>query len=333
MLKRILGKSRIEVSPLGLGGMPLGGEMMTGEGEDKSRFFLGEVDDQESIRTIHMAIDMGVNFFDTAPAYGAGHSEDLLGEAFAGRRDQVVIATKFGKKIDEEKKWFGRYANDSEVIANIRAECEGSLRRLKTDYIDLYQFHLMNFPLDRAAEVMGILEDLVSEGKIRYYGWSTNDVERNRLFAQGEHCTAIQSRINVIEDASELLEVCDEYDLGSVIRGPLASGFLTGKYTPDNLDELLDVDDYRLGYRDYYIEFLKKLDAVQEILKSDGRTVVQGALAWLWARSNRTVPIPGFRTLAQAESNIKALEFGPLTKAQMDQINVILKEIQEAAES
>jgi aryl-alcohol dehydrogenase-like predicted oxidoreductase len=145
MKKRQLGKSGIEVSPLGLGGMPLGGEMISGEGVDQYRFFLGEVDDRESIHTIHMAMDMGVNFFDTAPAYGAGHCEEILGQAFAGRRDQVVIATKFGKKIDEEKKWFGRYADDTEVIENIRTECEGSLRRLKTDYIDLYQFHLMNF--------------------------------------------------------------------------------------------------------------------------------------------------------------------------------------------
>jgi aryl-alcohol dehydrogenase-like predicted oxidoreductase len=332
MLKRQLGKSGITVSPLGLGGMPLGGEMMSGEGEDKYRFFLGEVDDQESISTIHMAMDMGINFFDTAPAYGAGHSEEVLGQAFAGRRDQVVIATKFGKKIDEEKKWFGRYADDNEVIENIRSECEGSLRRLKTDYIDLYQFHLMNFPLDRAAEVMRILEDLVSEGKIRYYAWSTNDLESNRIFAQGGHCTAIQFRINVLEDAPELLGICDDYDLGGIIRGPLASGFLTGKYTPDNLDDLLDADDFRLRYREYYIEFLKRLDAVQEILKSNGRTVVQGALAWLWARSQRTVPIPGFRTLSQAESNIKAIKFGPLGEDQMRQIGEILKEVQEIAE-
>jgi aryl-alcohol dehydrogenase-like predicted oxidoreductase len=136
----------------------------------------------------------------------------------------------------------------------------------------------------------------------------------------------------VLEDAPELLGICDELNLGGVIRGPLASGFLTGKYTPDNLDELLDADDFRLRYREYYIEFLKRLDAVQEILKSNGRTVVQGALAWLWARSERTVPIPGFRMLAQAESNIKAIGFGPLQEGQMRQIDQVLKEVQEAAE-
>lgn len=332
MLKRQLGKSGIMVSPLGLGGMPLGGEMMSGEGKEQYRFFLGEVDDRESIRTIHMALDMGVNFFDTAPAYGAGHSEEILGQAFLGRRDKVVIATKFGKKIDEEKQWFGRYADEDEVIQHIRTECEGSLRRLQTDTIDLYQFHVMNFPLGRAAEVIEILEDLVSEGKIRYYGWSTNDPERNRLFAQGEHCTAMQFRINVLEDNPELVGICEAFNLGGIIRGPLASGFLTGKYTPDNLDELLAADDYRLQHRAYYNEFLKQLEAVQEILRSDGRTVVQGALAWLWARSPHTVPIPGFRTLAQAESNIKAMAYGPLREEQMQEIKGILEEVQLAAE-
>ena len=325
MLKRQLGKSGIKVSPLGLGCMPLGGEMISGEGEDKYRFFLGKVNDKESIRTIHKAMDLGVNFFDTAPAYGAGHSEHLLGQALAGRRDKVVIATKFGKKVNEEKKWFGRYANNNEVIENIRHECEASLRRLKTDYIDLYQFHLLDFPLDQADQVRGTLEELVSEGKIRFYGWSTNDPERGRFFAQGEHCAAIQLRLNVIEDAPELLDICDEYDQAGIIRGPLASGFLTGKYTPDNLDDLLSADDFRLRYRTRISKILQSFAAIQDILKRDGRTLVQGALAWIWARSNCTIPIPGFRTMAQVEENIKAMEFGPLTKEQMNQIDDILK--------
>lgn len=332
MLKRQLGKSGIEVSPLGLGGMPLGGEMMSGEGDDEYRFFLGEVNDNESIRTIHNALDLGVNFFDTAPAYGAGHSEHLLGQAFAGRRDKVIIATKFGKKINGEKKWFGRYTNNNDVIKNIRYECEGSLRRLKTDYIDLYQFHLPDFPLDQAAEVRGTLEELVSEGKIRFYGWSTNDPERGHFFARGEHCAAIQLRLNVIEDAPELLDICNEYNQASIIRGPLASGFLTGKYTSDNLDDLLSTGDFRLQYRDHISKILESFAAIQDILKRDGRTLVQGALGWIWARSNRTIPIPGFRTMAQVEENIKAMEFGPLQKEQMNKIDDILTDIKEVTE-
>lgn len=324
MLKRQLGRSGIEVSSLGLGGMPLGGAMISGEDETNYRFFLGATDDRETIHAIHKALDMGVNFFDTAPAYGAGHSERLFGQAFADRRDEVIIATKFGKKVDEENRWFGRYATSGEVIANIRSECESSLRRLKTDYIDLYQFHLLDFPIDQAAEVRDTLEALVSEGKIRFYGWSTNDIERSQLFAQGKHCTAIQLRLNVLEDAPELLDLCDEFNQASIIRGPLASGFLTGKYTSENFDALLARDDFRLRDREHVSETLKKLTAIQDILTSAGRTVVQGALGWIWARSSRTIPIPGFRTLAQVEENVNALKFGPLHEEQMIQIADIL---------
>lgn len=127
--------------------MPMGGSMTRGETGEDHTFFLGEVGDEETIRTLHLAVDQGFNFFDTAAAYGAGHSEELLGRAFAGRRDEVVIATKFGKQVDEERRWFGFYPTLDEVVRNLRRECEASLRRLNTDYIDLYQFHLLDFPL------------------------------------------------------------------------------------------------------------------------------------------------------------------------------------------
>jgi len=324
MQKRQLGRSKIEVSPLGLGGMAIGGPM-TRHQEKDDLFFIGEVDDDKSIYAIHYALDMGINFFDTAPAYGAGHSEKLLGRAIAGRRDKVVIATKFGKWVDEKKKWYGRYSSSNEVVKNIRNECVESLRRLQTDYIDLYQFHLLDFPLDQAAEARAVLEELVTEGKIRYYGWSTDDPERIRFIAQGEHCTAIQHYLNVLDDAPEILDICDEYDQASIARGPLSNGFITGKYTPENLDSLLSPDDRRLQFRDGILKELDKFGpAIRELLKSDGRTVVQGALAWIWARSARTIPIPGFRTLAQVEENIKAMEFGPLQAEQMNEIDELL---------
>jgi aryl-alcohol dehydrogenase-like predicted oxidoreductase len=175
--------------------------------------------------------------------------------------------------------------------------------------------------------VRGILEELVSEGKIRFYGWSTNDSERSRFFAQGGHCAAIQFRLNVLEDAPKLLDICDEYDQAGIIRGPLASGFLTGKYTPDNLDDLLSADDFRLNYRGDLSKVVKGSAAIEDVLQSDGRTLVQGSLAWIWARSNRTIPIPGFRMMGQVEENIKAMEFGPLRKEQMSQIDDILGDI------
>jgi len=333
MFKRRLGRSGLAVSALGLGCMEIGGAMKDSErhllsesAEEKEPiFFLGNVDDGQSIRAIHYALDHGINFFDTAPAYGAGHSESILGRAFAGRRDQAVIATKFGKFVDEKDRRYGRYANDREVINNIHKECEDSLRRLSTDYIDLYQFHLPGFPPELAAEIIEILEALVSEGKIRFYGWSTDSPDCARIFVPGAHCTAVQHLMNVINDAPQQLAICDEFDQASIVRSILGRGFLTGKYTVDNYRSLLSAEDYRLKDHSYFITLFSKIDKVRDILKSDGRTPAQGALAWVWARSNRTIPIPGFRTLAQVEENIKALEFGPLTTEQIEQIDVLLE--------
>jgi len=304
--------------------MSIGGSMIRGETGTDHLFYLGEVDDSESLRALHLALASGVTFYDTAAAYGAGKSERLLGRAFAHCRDQVILATKFGKKVEEERNWFGLYTSPEEVIQNLHRECEASLRRLNTDYIDLYQFHLMDFPLDQAGEVRDILETLVSEGKIRFYGWSTDDLERASFFAQGEHGTAIQLHLNVVGDAPRMLAVCDRYDQAGIIRGPLAGGFLSGKYTPENLDTVLAAQDFRTRHPEWYVTALTKLPDLREVLTSGGRTLVQGALAWIWSRSERTIPIPGFPTGAQFEENIQAMNFGPLTIDQMDQIDQIL---------
>ena len=137
---------------------------------------------------------MGVNFFDTAANYGAGHSERILAKALEGRRDKVVIATKFGYLVDQERKRITK--NDDVVIENIRQDCENSLQRLQTDYIDLYQFHVGDFDPKKADGVRDVLEGLVKEGKIRWYGWSTDNAEGARVFATGEHCAAIQQALN-----------------------------------------------------------------------------------------------------------------------------------------
>jgi aryl-alcohol dehydrogenase-like predicted oxidoreductase len=336
MFKRRLGRSNIEVSALGLGCMEIGGKMKDGEGylldkgssEKQPTFFLGNVEDGQSIRTVHYALDNGISLFDTAPAYGAGHSERILGRALARRRDKAIIATKFGKAIDETDNRFGRYENARELISNIRRECEDSLQRLGTDYIDLLQYHQMYYDLSEfAEEVIEILEALVAEGKIRYYGWSTDDPKCARVFVRGPHCTAIQHDLSVIEDAPEQLAICDEYDQGSIARGILGMGFLTGKYTVENYKSLLSVEDFRRRDDSYFLALLSKLDKVRGVLTSDGRTVSQGALAWVWARSNRTIPIPGFRTFSQVEENINAFNFGPLTAEQMEQIDILLERV------
>jgi aryl-alcohol dehydrogenase-like predicted oxidoreductase len=247
----------------------------------------------------------------------------------AGRRHEVVLATKFGNTFDETLRQVTE-TNASPVY--IRQACESSLRRLNTDYIDLYQFHTNDYDLEQAAAVRDVLEALVEQGKIRAYAWSTDFPERARVFARGQHCAAVQHQMNVLDDAGEMLAVCEAFDLASVNRGPLAMGLLTGKYKAGTK---LGEDDVRGGkgpdWMKYFKEgypsqaWLAKRAAIQEILTSDGRTLAQGALAWLWARSDRTLPIPGFRTVAQVEENCGALRFGPLTVGQMSQVAAILE--------
>ena len=315
---RTLGRSGIEISAMGLGCWAVGG---SGWG--------GGADDDQSIRGIHKGLEMGVNFFDTADAYGDGHSEDILARALTGRRDQAVIATKFGYRTTEATRQRPGGTTDPQ---SIRELCEESLRNLQTDYIDLYQFHMNDYDPERAGEVRDTLEELVASGKIRTYGWSTDYPAGARVFAQGANCSAIQVELNVIDDAPDILAVCDEFNLAAINRGPLAMGLLTGKYTPTS--GVLPADDVRGPNAPEWMKYFKdgqpnpewldKVNAIGEVLRSGGRTLAQGAVAWLWARSEHNIPIPGFRTVAQAEENCGALAFGALTEAQMRQIDEVL---------
>jgi aryl-alcohol dehydrogenase-like predicted oxidoreductase len=317
MQKRQLGRSGIEVSAVGVGCWAMGGK---GWG--------GGADDAESIRALHKALDMDVNLFDTADVYGLGRSESVLGEALAGRRDKAVIATKFTWSWDDATKIETGPQTSPEYI---RSACEASLKRLRTDYIDLYQFHWNDYGPEGAEAIRNTLEELVTAGKIRSYGWSTDFPDRARIFAQGEHCSAIQVEMNVLDDAADIIAVCDEFNLAALNRGPLAMGLLTGKYTPNTT---LPEDDVRGTKAPEWMKYFKdgqpnpewldKVHAVSEILQSDGRTLVQGALAWLWGRSDKTLPIPGFRNAAQVEQNCAALQYGPLTHELMLEIDRIL---------
>ncbi len=313
----------LEVSALGLGCWAIGGPFWAGA----QPLGWGEVDDEESIRAIHAGLDLGANFLDTADVYGAGHSERVLARALKGRRDKVVIATKFGNTFDEITKQTGP-GNAS--LAYIRQACEASLRRLDTDNLDLYQFHINGYPAEDAAPVRDTLEELVKEGKIRYYGWSTDFPERAAVFAEGKHCAAIQHDLNVIADNAPLLAFIEGHGLASINRGPLGMGLLSGKY---DANTLLAVDDIRGKSPDWMQYFhdgvpnpdwLAKLAAIRDILTSGGRTLAQGALAWIWGRSPVTIPIPGFRTVRQITENVRAMEFGPLTGAQVQEIDAIL---------
>ncbi|GHO56816.1 aldo/keto reductase [Ktedonobacter robiniae] len=321
-MTRTLGRSGIEVSALGMGCWAIGGPFWAGD----LALGYGKVDDAESIRAIQRALDLGVTLFDTAGVYGCGHSERILGQALGKRRANVLIATKVGDQFDEETRRITGGLDDPR--SGVRRVCEESLRRLQTDYIDLYQLHFNDYDLERAVEVREEMEQLVAEGKIRYYGWSTDDPERASLFAQGPHCTAIQHTLNVFEDNPAILAVCEEHNLASINRGPLAMGVLTGKYTSR---EQIGQEDIRLSDFSWnYLNserlpgLLQRLDQVREVLTSDGRTLAQGALGWLWARSGHTIPIPGFKTVKQVEENAAAMQYGPLNQEQMRQIDELL---------
>ena len=325
---RKLGRSGIEVSALGLGCWAVGGPWNF----NGSPAGWSEVDDAESLRAIHCALDMGVNFFDTAANYGAGHSERLLAQAFKGRRDQVVIATKFGYLVDEAAKEVVHYdakEENSDVASRLRADVEASLKRLDTDYIDVYQLHVWGLEIDLSLAARDILEDLVKQGKIRTYGWSTDRLDAVKAFSTSPNCSVVQQQLSVLDGNLELLALCEEWNLASLNRGPLGMGLLTGKYTADSRfanDDVRRHAQWHPGFKDGKPtqEWLDKLASIRDVLTSNGRSLAQGALAWLWARSEQTIPIPGFRTSQQVEENCAAMDLGPLASEQMQEIEAIL---------
>ncbi|KPC84589.1 aldo/keto reductase [Streptomyces sp. NRRL S-4] len=322
---RTPGRGGIEVSALGFGCWAIGGEWSTPDG---SPLGWGKVDDDESVTAIRRALDLGVTFFDTADVYGAGHSERVLGRALAGRRDDVVVATKWGNLFDERTRVMDGADRSPEYA---REALIASLRRLGTDRVDLYQLHLGDTQFDEAAELRDACEEFVAEGLIRAYGWSTDDPERAALFAEGEHCAAVQHACNVLEDAPGMLALSEERDLISIVRSPLAMGLLAGARDPGRRADRGDIRSAPPAWLRWYEEggvpaghWAARVEAVREVLTADGRTLAQGALGWLWARSRRAVPIPGFRTVAQAEENAAALAQGPLRPEQLRQIAGLL---------
>ena len=326
MMMRTLGRSGIKVSALGLGCWAIGGPFLLGGLQDG----WGNVDDNESVRALHAAFDMGVNFVDTADAYGVGHSEQVVGQAAAGRRSRVVISTKFGYFGNESTKTLHGVNLDPEYV---ELACDASLSRLNTDYIDLYLLHVGDISVGAIGPLADTLDRLVEKGKIRSYGWSTDCPDGAAAFARRPNCTAIEHDMNVFADAPEMVKLCEVNDLASVNRMPLAMGLLSGKFA---MDSSLPKDDVRGAGHSWVRYFkngkpdpalLKMLDGVREVLTSNGRTPAQGALCWLWGKSENTIPIPGFKSVKQAEENAKAMAFGPLTAQQMKDVDMLLTSI------
>ena len=254
----------LEVNRLGFGAMRITGDGIWGPPPDRER----------ALAVVRRAVELGVDFIDTADSYGPEVSERIIAETLHPYPSHLVIATKGGLLRPGP----GRWTPDCRP-ERLREACEASLRRLNTDVIDLYQLHVWDYPLEKVPAMVDLLESLVQEGKIRFYGWSTDDPQRARIFAQGQHCTAIQHRLNVLFDAPEMLALCEELDLASVNRSALARGALSGKYTKDTVFPQNDVRKDPWSHDRFFAPTLSQLDSIREILTSSGRTLVQGALA------------------------------------------------------
>ncbi len=287
----------LKVSAIGVGCMPMikGGNISYGD----------EADPQEAIKTIHKAIELGITFFDTAQIYGPFSNEELVGEAIKGKRDGLVIASKFGFRFDGNK-----ITGVDGTAANARASVEGSLKRLGIDCIDLFYQHRVD-PATPIEDTVGGLADLVREGKIKHIGLSEAGPETLRRAAAVSPITALQSEYSLWErDVEEdILPTCRELGIGFVPYSPLGRGFLAG--TIRSLDDLPESDWRRNDPRYQGKNFaanLKVVDAIAEVASKHSVSNAQIALAWLMAQGNDVVPIPGFKRRVTMEDSAKAAD-------------------------
>jgi aryl-alcohol dehydrogenase-like predicted oxidoreductase len=292
--QRTLGSSGIAVSAIGLGCMPMS-------------WAYGAGDDTESISVIHRAIELGVTFLDTSDVYGPFMNEQLVGRAIAGKRDELVIATKAGLVVED----FANYvlARDGRP-EHVREACEGSLLRLGVDVIDLYYLHRVD-PDVPVEDSYGVMAELVAEGKVRALGLSEVDVPTLERAAAIHPVAALQSELSLwTRDAlADVLPWCAEHDVAFVPFAPLGRGFLTGNLP---VDSSFGEGDFRRGNPRFQLEALTQNQAIVErvraVAEKAGATPAQVAIAWVLAQGENVVPIPGTKRLSYLEENVGAAD-------------------------
>ncbi len=304
---RQLGRSGLEVSALGLGCMGM------------SEFY-GAADETESLATVHRALDLGINFLDTADMYGVGRNEELVGRAIRERRDQVVLATKFGNVRGPNGEFLGVNGKPGYV----KQACEASLRRLGVTHIDLYYQHRVD-PQTPIEDTVGAMAELVRQGKVRFLGLSEAAPATIRRAAKVHPIAALQTEYSLWsrDPEGEILQTCRELGLGFVAYSPLGRGFLTGRFkTADDIPQ----DDWRRRHPRFEGEnFERNLHlaaTVQDLAGQIGCTAAQVALAWVLARGEDVVPIPGTKHAAYLEENVGALQVS-LTPAQLGRLDAV----------
>jgi len=317
METRKLGYSDLHVTRIGLGTWAIGGG-----GWD---YGWGPQDDARSLATIDRALALGINWIDTAAAYGLGHSEEIVGRAVAGRRDEVVVATKCGLVWDEgDTSTHGRLTAES-----VRQEADDSLRRLGVDVIDLYQIHWPD-PEEQIEEAWATIAELIEEGKVRYGGVSNFSVEQLERIQPVHPVASLQPPYSMlardIED--DLLPYCAENDIGVIVYSPMESGLLTGKYDRERIEDMPD-EDWRKDSTQFtepeLSANLKFIEGLRPIAEGNGKTLAQLAIAWVLRRPEVTAAIVGARDPGQIEETVEAGEWR-LSEGDLAEIRSLLEE-------
>ena len=315
MQPRKLGNSDLYLTPLGLGAWAIGGGGWIGG--------WGPQDDTESIATIHHALDLGINWIDTAPYYGRGHSEEIVGQAVAGRRDKVIIATKCGMIWNPGiSKFEKRLEADS-----VRREVEISLQRLNTDFIDLYQIHMPAASDGETEEGWRVIGDLIREGKVRYGGVSNFSVAQHQRMQAIRPITSSQPSYNMIMrgDEIDLLPYCAVNDIGVIVARPVLGGLLAGEFTKEVAAHLPD-DDWR-KWRSWFQDpelgaSLALVEGLRPIARQKGITLAQLAIAWILRRPEVTGVIVGARRPSEIDEDVGAwnIRFSTGELAEIDRL-------------